>query len=120
MIRIKTEEQYELLLKKVNQLMDLVDENTPVNDPNLVELNILTDLVEEYENAHYPIGTPSLVDVLKLRMYEMDLTQNKLAEIIGVSASRVSEYLSGKSEPTFEVAKNIHKKLNISANIILQ
>lgn len=85
-----------------------------------MELNFLTDSVEEYEKIHLPIGMPSLADVLKLRMYEMNLTQNKLAEIIGVSASRVSEYLSGKSEPTFEVAKNIHKKLNISANIILQ
>lgn len=120
MIRIKTEEQYEMLLKKIDELMDAVDENTPANSPDVMELNILTDLVEEYESIHYPIETPSLVDVLKLRMYEMDLTQNKLAELIGVSASRVSEYLSGKSEPTFEVAKNIHKKLNISASIILQ
>lgn len=120
MIRIKTEEQYKTLLNRVDELMDLVNENTPETDANVVELDILSDLIEEYEAVHYPIDTPSLVEVLKLRMYEMNLTQSKLAELIGVSASRVSEYLSGKSEPTFQVAKNMHKKLNINANIILQ
>lgn len=119
MTKIKTEAQYQSLLKKVDQLMDLVGEDTPPTDTDYIELDILTDLVEEYENVHYPIGTPALVDVLKLRMYEMGLTQSKMAELIGVSASRVSEYLSGKSEPTLQVARNMHKKLNISPAIIL-
>lgn len=50
----------------------------------------------------------------------MDITQAKLAEFIGVSASKVSEYLTGKSEPTLQVAKNLHQKLNINPYIILQ
>ena len=120
MAQIKSEHQYEMLLKKIDRLMDIVDDNTPTTDPDYIELDLLTDLVEEYETEHYPIETPSLVDVIKLRMYEMHLTQAKLAELIGVSASRVSEYLSGKSEPTLQVAKNLHHKLNISASIILQ
>ena len=52
-------------------------------------------------------------------MYEMKLTQLKLSELLEVSPSRVSEYLSGKSEPTLKVARNLNKKLNIDANIIL-
>ncbi len=120
MAQIKTEYQYEMLLKKIDALMDIVNDDTPVTDPNYIELDLLTDLVEEYETEHYPIETPSLIEVLKLRMYEMNLTQAKLAEIIGVSSSRISEYLSGKSEPTLQVAKNIHQKLNINPYIILQ
>lgn len=119
MAQIKTEQQYRSLLKRVDELLDLVEETTPLTDPNMIELDILSDLVEEYEDEHYPIGTPSLVDVIKLRMYEMNLTQAKLAELIGVSASRISEYLNGKSEPTLQVAKQLHKKLGISPNIIL-
>ncbi|HLV51677.1 MAG TPA: helix-turn-helix domain-containing protein, partial [Flavobacterium sp.] len=95
MAQIKSEYQYEMLLKKIERLMDIVDDNTPPTDPDYIELDLLTDLVEEYETEHYPIETPSLIDVIKLRMYEMDITQAKLAELIGVSASRVSEYLSG-------------------------
>lgn len=119
MTRIKTEEQYRSILKRVDELLDLVEETTPLSDPNMIELDILSDLVEEYEDKHYPIETPSLIDVIKLRMFEMNLTQVGLAELIGVSASRVSEYLNGKAEPTLQVARELHKKLNISPNIIL-
>jgi HTH-type transcriptional regulator/antitoxin HigA len=39
--------------------------------------------------------------------------------MLGVSTSRVSEYLTGKSEPTLKVAREISKKLNIDAHLIL-
>ena len=52
-------------------------------------------------------------------MYEMGLNQIKLSELLGVSPSRVSEYLTGKSEPTLPVARNMCKKLNIDASVIL-
>lgn len=52
-------------------------------------------------------------------MYEMNLTQAKLSELIVVSPYKVSEYLTGKSEPTLKVARNISKTLNISADIVL-
>ena len=60
-----------------------------------------------------------MIDVIKLRMYEMGLNQAKLSELIGVSPSRVSDYLTGRSEPTLKVAREISKKLNIDANIVL-
>ena len=119
MAQIKTEEQYNALLKRVDVLMDLVDDETPKNNPNYIELDLLADLVEEYETEHYAICMPSLPEVIKLRMYEMNLTQAKVSELLGVSASRISEYLTGKSEPTLKVARNINQKLKIDADIIL-
>jgi HTH-type transcriptional regulator/antitoxin HigA len=119
MARIKDEKQHEALLKRVEYLMEVVREDTPKDNPDYIELDVLADLVEEYEMEHYPVGTPSLTNVLKLRMYEMNLTQKALAEMLEISAPRVSEYLTGKSEPTLQVARKIHQKLNIDANIIL-
>jgi len=52
-------------------------------------------------------------------MFEMGLTQAKLSELLGVSPSRVSEYLNGKSEPPLKVARTISKKLNIDASVVL-
>ena len=52
-------------------------------------------------------------------MYEMGLTQTKLSELLNVSPSRVSEYFLGKCEPTLKVAREISRKLNIDANIVL-
>ena len=119
MARVKNEKQYEALLERVEYLMEVVHEDTPTDDPEFNELDLLADLVEEYEMEHYPVGDPSFTEVLKLRMYEMNLTQKTLAKMLGVSPPRVSEYLAGKAEPTLKVARKIHKKLNIDANVIL-
>jgi HTH-type transcriptional regulator/antitoxin HigA len=119
MAKIKDENQYQIILKRVEELMEIVAEETPANDPNFVELDLLADLAEEYEMEHYPVGLPSIADVLKLRMHEMQLTQNSLAALLGVSSLRVSDYLNGKISPTFKVAKKMHRNLNIDANLIL-
>lgn len=63
--------------------------------------------------------TPNLQDVIKLRMYEIGISQVKLSEILNVSPSRVSQYLTGKSEPTLKVARKISKKLKIDASVLL-
>ena len=119
MAKIKDEKQYQSILKRVEALMDIVKEDTPPSAPDFVELDLLADLAEEYEMEHYPVGQPTLPEVLKLRMYEMQLTQKLLAELLGVSAPRVSDYLTGKAQPTFSIAKKMHRNLNIDANLIL-
>ncbi|MBP1615979.1 MAG: helix-turn-helix domain protein [Bacteroidetes bacterium] len=50
---------------KNRRLLPLVDDGTPLTEKNLIELDLLSGLVEEYEDAHYPIKTPSLADVIK-------------------------------------------------------
>lgn len=116
---IQNEYQYKAIMKRIDELLEIVDDSTPVTDNNYIELDILSEMVEKYEQIHYPIEKPNLAEVIKLRMYEMDLTQAKVSEMLGVSPSRVSEYLTGKSEPTLKVARSIAQKLNISANIVL-
>ena len=116
---IENQAQYEWAVKRVEELLPLVDDNTPLNDPNSIELELLSNLVADYSEEHYALGEPALVDVLKLRMYEMGLNQKSLSKLIGVSPSRLSDYISGKCEPTLKVAREINRKLNIDANIIL-
>jgi len=119
MAKINNELEYNVLTARIEELLPLVDDNTAEADKNLIELAIISDLVADYEEEHYPIATPTLIDVIKLRMYEMKLNQIKLSEMLGVSTSRVSEYLTGKSEPTLKVAREMSKKLNIDAHIVL-
>lgn len=116
---ISTESEYEAIMARIDELVEVVDDNTSKSSKEYVELNILTDIVVVYEKEHYKIEKPSLVDVIKLRMYEMNLTQKKLAEMLDVSPSRVSEILSGKSEPTYQIARGLSKNLNIDAEIVL-
>jgi HTH-type transcriptional regulator / antitoxin HigA len=119
MTQINNETEYEALKLRIEELLEIVDNDTPEFDKNLVELSVISNLVADYEEVYFPVATPTLVDIIKLRMYEMKLNQVKLSEILGVSPSRVSEYLTGKSEPTLKVARIISKKLNIDSNIIL-
>ncbi len=92
-------------------------ENTEA--PDYIELNVLSDLVADYEERTYPVAKPNLVEVIKLRMVEMGLNQKRLSELLGVSTSRVSEYLNGKSEPTLKVVREISLKMGIDASIML-
>ena len=119
MAKIQNETAYKAAMERIEELLPLIDDNTPLNDKNLIELDLLSELVADYEDEHYPIKSPSLVDVIKLRMYEMGLNQVKLSELLGVSPSRVSDYLTGRCEPTLKVAREMSRKLNIDANIVL-
>lgn len=119
MRKITNEKEYEAIMARVNELVEIVDDTTSMTDKNMIELDFLTDLVVAYEKEKYPISKPSLSDVLKLRMYEMNLSQKKLAEMLGISPSRVSEIISGKSEPTLIMARTISQKLNITASVVL-
>ena len=119
MVKIENEAQYAGALKRVEELMLKLPEDTPMDDPEMVELVLLGNLVADYDEENYPIGEPSLIDVMKLRMYEMGLTQAALAKLIGVSPSRVCDYLSGKSEPTLKVGRVISQKLNIDPATVL-
>lgn len=40
-----TKEQYEFALERVEELLPLVDDNTPVNDKKAVELTMMSDIV---------------------------------------------------------------------------
>lgn len=119
MTKIENEFQYKAALERIEELLPFVKEDTPKEDVASVELVLLSNLVADYDDEHYPISSPSLIETIRLRMYEMNLTQKGLAEIIGVSPSRLSEILSGKREPTLQVARNISSKLSIDANIVL-
>lgn len=119
MTKIENQAQYEWAIKRVEKLLPLVDDNTPLNNPNSIELELLSNLVADYSDEHFAMGEPTLVDILKLRMYEMGLTQKALSTLIGVSPSRLSDYISGKCEPTLKVAREMSRKLNIDAKIVL-
>ena len=116
---IKTEQQYKAILTRIEEL--LLDSNNieNKNSEGFIELNLLSDLVANYEEENYPIAKPSLAEVIKMRMVELKLNQKLLSELLGISSSRVSEYLSGKSEPTLKIAREISKKLNIEPSIVL-
>lgn len=116
---IKTEKEYKTIVQRME--VHLQDSNNIENsdESGYIELNILSDLIADYEERTYTVAKPTLAEIIKLRMAEKSLNQKGLSELIGVSTSRVSEYLTGKSDPTLKVAREISKKLDIDAAIVL-
>lgn len=119
MAQIKDEKQYKALMARIDQLFFETDENTPADDPRLQELDLLTALVEEYEQEHFPIEPPSLSATMNARLAENNWSQKELAAILGMTAPRLSAILSGKANPTFEQARIISSRLNIDPAIVL-
>ncbi|NOR75742.1 MAG: helix-turn-helix domain-containing protein [Draconibacterium sp.] len=119
MAEIKTEKQYEKALERIEELLPKVNNETSEYTKDFVELDLLSDLAAEYEEKYYPITRPSLAEIIRLRMAELGITQKKLAEMLNVSPSRISEYLNGKSEPTLKIARQLRNELGIDADIIL-
>ena len=112
--------KYEKALIRLEELINLVDDSTPENDPNYIELQEVSDIIEAYELEHHAIENPSLIEVIRYVMFERKLNNKSLADILETSPSRISEYLSGKREINFDTAKKLYHKLDIDPEIILQ
>lgn len=116
---IQTEKEYKAIVERIEILLQNHENIENEETQGYIELNILSNLVADYEENHYPVKKPTLVETMKLRMYERGLNQKRLSELLGVSTSRVSEYLTGKSEPPLKIARDISQKLDIDPVIVL-
>ena len=76
------------------------------------ELEVLTILIERYEDIRYPIPASDPVEAIKFRMEQQGLTPKDLEVFIG-SSGRVSEVLSGKRGLSLRMIKRLHEGLKI-------
>jgi len=63
-----TDAVYNTALLRIEELLPFVTDETPIHDRKAIELKIMSDIVIEYEESHFPIGNPSLADVVKMRL----------------------------------------------------
>ena len=119
MARIKDEKQYRAALNRIDELLKVCNNETPATDKNMLELDLISDLVADYEEEHYPITAPSLVESIQLRMYEMGLTKKALAAMLGVSMTSINKITTGKGEPSLKTGREICRKLDIDPAIVL-
>lgn len=109
---IKSEQDYEAALKQIESLMES-DKQEDVND-----LEVLTTLVDDYEEKVHPISPPDPIEAIRFRMEQAGLTSRDLMPILG-SRSKVSEVLSGKRSLTLQMARALHEHLGIPAESLL-
>lgn len=111
---IKTEAEYEVMLKRVGDLMD-AEPGSPDED----ELRLLGLLVEHYEQEHYPIGSPTPVEMIEFMMDQNNLTNADMVQYLG-SPSKVSEVLNGKRALSKTMIRKLVEGLGIPADVLLE
>lgn len=104
---IKKEQDYENTLVRINKLMD-----AKPNTKEFDELDILTTLVEVYEEKFYKIDSPDPISAIKFRMEQDNLKQIDLVPIFGDKAV-VSKVLSGQRKLTVEMIRALHEQFKI-------
>lgn len=114
-----TESMYRYAQQRIEELIPQTPDDMPMDHPLMLELNIVSALVEEYENEHFPIGKPTLGQIIADAMSEAGVTGKQLAERLGVSPSRVSDYINDRAEPTLKTCRQLCSILNIRPYEIL-
>jgi HTH-type transcriptional regulator / antitoxin HigA len=124
--KISDRTHYEEVMKRIEKSLQKVTKLGGIDKLPENEIKVLQELslmAEEYEDSIplMPIKKPtSISEMIRLKMFEMNIKQKQLAKILGISEARLSEFLTGKRKLTIELAKKLHSKLNIDANFILE
>jgi HTH-type transcriptional regulator / antitoxin HigA len=111
---IKGDADYERALRRVEELWDS-REGSAEND----ELDILTTLIEAYEREHYPIDLPHPIEAIKFRLEQTGKDSRALIGVIG-QRTRVYEVMRGKRPLSPNMIRNLHEKLDIPAEVLIQ
>lgn len=111
---IRTEADYERALRRVEELWD-----SPERSPAADEVDILVTLIEAYEKEHYPIDTPDPLDAIKFRLEQTGKDFRSLIGVIG-QRTRIYEVMRGDRPLSLNMIRNLHDKLGIPAEVLIQ
>lgn len=110
---IKNEKDYLAYLQKAEELWD-----SKKGTENGDLLEVLTILIEKYEDEHYPIQKPNPVDAIKFRMEQASMNQTDLGNLLG-GRSRASEILNYKRHLSLQMIRVLNSRLNIPGEVLI-
>ena len=111
---IRNEKDYQKALSRLEVIFD-AKKGTEEGD----ELEILSILIDKYENENFPIEMPDPIEAIKFRMEQIGMKQKDLAEVVGFK-SRVSEILNKKRKLTLDMIRKLSTSLRIPTEVLVQ
>jgi HTH-type transcriptional regulator/antitoxin HigA len=111
---IKSEKEYKLALKRLEAIFD-----TEPGSKHGDEFELLSILIEKYEEDNHAIDLPDPIEAIKFRMEQLGMNQKELSQIVGYK-SRVSEILNKKRKLTLKMIRNLKEKLSIPSDVLIQ
>ena len=111
---IRTKNDYQSAMNRLEVIFD-----SELGSEEGDELEILGMLIGKYEDEHYPIDLPDPIEAIRFRMEQLGYSQADLANVVGLK-SRASEILNKKRKLTLDMIRNLHAKLNIPTDVLIQ
>ena len=111
---IRNEVEYQKALNRLEKIFN-AKPDTKEGD----ELEVLSILIDNYENEHFPVDSPDPIEAIKFRMDQLGIKQNDLAKIIGFK-SRVSEIINKKRKLSLTMIRKLHQHLNIPTEVLIK
>jgi HTH-type transcriptional regulator/antitoxin HigA len=111
---IKTEADYQTALEEIERLFDAAP-NTPEGN----RLEVLTTLIEVYEEQKYHIPLPDPIEAIKYHIESRGLSHEDLQPYIG-SAGSVNDVLNRRRALSIDMIRGLHSGLGISAEVLIQ
>ena len=111
---IKTREEYDLAMKRLENIFDATPGTTEGD-----ELELLALLIDNYEKEHFPIDLPDPIDAIKFRMEQLGYSDRELAKILGFR-SRVSEIMNRKRKLSIAMIRRLNRDLHIPPEVLIQ
>ena len=113
---IRTDAEYQAALAEIETFFASEPRmNTPAAD----RFDLLTLLIETWEQQHHPIGPPHPIEMIRHRMRTAGYTQADLATLLG-SRARASEVLRKKRRLTLEMMRQLSREWKIPAETLLE
>ncbi len=110
---IKTEADYRAALKRIDQLVDCLDDTEQAD-----ELDVLSILVENHESEHYPIAPPDPIDAIRFRMDQTGMSEQEIAIYLG-GEKNADDILNRRQPLTLDMIKRLYQHLHIPAESLL-
>lgn len=111
---IKTKADHDAVLREIERLWD-AEEGTPNGD----RLDVLTTLVEAYEEAHFPMDMPDPIEAIKFRLEQQGEDKNALVGVIG-NRTRVYEVLRRDRALSLAMIRRLHEQFQIPAEVLIR
>ncbi|HEY1038903.1 MAG TPA: transcriptional regulator [Bacteroidia bacterium] len=112
---IRTKKDYKQALERIEKL---ILSNPKKGSQDFDELDILGTLVSAYEDIHFPIEAPDVVEAVKLAMEERSMKPKDLVPFFG-SKGVVSEFFNKKRTLSIKTIKSLHEVLGLPYEVLL-
>jgi len=109
---IKSKEEYNTACERVYELVHSTEDAIEPLSSKGEELELLSLLIEKYEQEYHQMAAPDPIEAIKFRMDQMNLRQQDIAPLFG-GKTRVSEVLHGKRALTLKMITLLNRYLGI-------